>query len=178
MTPAGIDPTLDGTMKIRASAERRIAVPADRVYAFLADFVDHHPQILPEEFGDLVVEHGGYGAGTVAATTLTMGGWTRDIRIRIDEPQPGHVLTETDLASGTVTTFTVAPAPRASSTVRIETAWESGGVTGLVERVFATRFLRDLYSRELELLDLHARREMRLSPRIATANRALVFGGA
>jgi hypothetical protein len=178
MTPDRRDRTLDGTMKIRASAERRIPAHPDRVYAFLADFVDHHPQILPEEFGDLVVEHGGYGAGTVVATTLTMGGQTRDVRIRIDEPEPGRVLSETDLATGAVTTFTVTPAPRASSTVRIETAWESGGVRGVVERVLATRLLRGLYARELELLDVHARREMRLTPRIASPNRALVFGGA
>jgi hypothetical protein len=178
MTEAAADPTLNGIMKIRAASQRRIPAPANRVYGYLADFVEHHPQILPEEFGDLVIEHGGYGAGTVATFDVDVAGRVRQARIRVDEPEPGRVLTETDLSSGTVTTFTVAAAPRASSTVRIETAWESSGVKGLVERVFATRLLRDLYSRELELLDLHARREMRLSPRISTANRALVFGGA
>ena len=163
-------------MNIRATAERRIAGGTDRVHGFLADFIEHHPQILPEEFGDLAVEHGGYGAGTVASFTLTMAGRTRDVRIRVDEPEPGRVLTETDLDTGVVTTFTVEPAPRASSTVRIETTWQSSGLRGIVERVVATRFLRDLYERELELLDLHTRREMRLMPRIASANRGLVFG--
>jgi hypothetical protein len=165
-------------MKIRAFAERRIPAHPDRVYAFLADFVDHHPQILPEEFGDLVVEHGGYGAGTIVATTLMAGGEIRDIRVRVDEPQPGRVMTETDLATGVVTTFTVTPAPRASATVSIATAWESSGLLGLVDRLVARRFLGGLYARELEMLDLHTLREMRLSPRIATANHALVLGSA
>jgi hypothetical protein len=154
-------------MKINASAERRIEAPADRVYGYIADFRRHHPKFLPPQFGDLVVEEGGVGAGTVHRFTLTLGGRTSTARVRVDEPEPGRVLTETEPVSGMVTTFTVEPEPNRSSRVRIETRWESTGLRGLVERLAVPRMLRRLYAEELGLLDGYARASERTSPRIA-----------
>lgn len=166
-------------MKITASAERRIEAPASRVYAYIADFRQHHPNFLPSQFSGLVVEQGGVGAGTVHRFSLALGGRTASTRVRVDEPEPGRVLTESELdtARGMVTTFTVEPAPRGMSRVRIETTWETSGPRGLVERLLAPPMLRRLYAEELRLLDAYAHERSRTSPRIVpSAGRGIVVG--
>jgi hypothetical protein len=69
----------------------------------------------------------------------------------------GRVLTESDLESSLVTTFTVVPEGDNASRVRIETVWQgAGGIGGFFERTFAPRVLRRLYAQELAKLDRHA----------------------
>ena len=76
--------------------------------------------------------------------------------MRVDEPQPGRVLTETDFESGAVTTFTVEPASPGAR-VRIETAWRpAAGLAGLVERLAAPRMLGRLYAEEIDALERRA----------------------
>jgi hypothetical protein len=142
---------------IRVAAEGRVAAPADRVYGYLADYRQHHPRILPPAFSDFVVEEGGVGTGTVARFRVTTAGRSRRFRVRVDEPQPGRVLRESDLESSAVTTFTVTP-DGDGARVRIETAWQgAGGIGGFFERLFAPRVLRRLYADELARLDRYAR---------------------
>src|SRR5919204_1194644 len=93
----------------RAAAERHIDAPAEHVYRLLADYRDHHPRVLPPAFSDFKVEQGGVGAGTVHSFRLTAGGRTRAYRIRVDEPELGRVLTETDELSSAVTRVMVTP---------------------------------------------------------------------
>lgn len=73
--------------------------------------------------------------------------------MRVDEPQPGSVITETDQGSSLVTTFTVTPAGD-GCVVRIESAWNGGG---FFERTFAPRVMRKMYADELTRLDADAR---------------------
>jgi hypothetical protein len=141
---------------VRVATEALIRAPADRVYAILSDYGDRHPAILPPEFSDYAVEEGGSGAGTVIRFRLTLGGRPREARMRVDEPEPGRVLRETDLASGAATTFTVTPEGDGSR-VRIETVWTTPGLRGWIERLVAPRVLRRLYLEELRRLDLSAR---------------------
>lgn len=143
---------------IRVLAEGAVAAPADRVYAYLADYRQHHPHFLPPAFHDFVVEQGGIGAGTIIRFRLRLGGRTTAHRQRVDEPEPGRVLTETDLGTGSVTTFTVVP-QGGTSRARIESVWQSGGLRGLVERMLAPPMLRRLYADELARLDRYARRQ-------------------
>ena len=131
--------------------------PAETVYRYLADMRDHHPRFLPPAFSDFQVESGGIGAGTVARYKLTAGGRTREYRMKVAEPEPGRVLTESDMASTAVTTFTVSPRG-AASLVEISTAWDgAGGIGGVFERIFAPRVLRAIYADELKRLDTYAR---------------------
>jgi hypothetical protein len=134
-----------------------VAAPAETVYGYLADMRDHHPRFLPPAFSDFQVEAGGIGSGTVTRFTLTAGGRTREYRMKIAEPEPGRVLTESDMNSSAVTTFTVTPLGGASL-VRISTAWDgAAGIGGIFERMFAPRVLRGIYSDELTRLDAYAR---------------------
>ena len=140
-----------------AAAEAIVDAPADTVYGYIADMRDHHPRFLPRAFSDFQVESGGVGAGTVTQFKMTAGGRTRQYRMKVAEPEPGRVLTESDTDSSAVTTFTVSPRDGASL-VQISTAWDgAGGIGGLFERMFAPRVLRAIYADELKRLDAYAR---------------------
>lgn len=147
-------------VRIRAAAARPIAAPAEQVYRYIADFREHHPRWLPPAFSDFQVEQGGVGAGTVASFRLTLGGRSQRFRTRVQEPAPGHVLTESDAEAGTVTTFMVTPDGEHCQ-VRIETVWQASGLRGLVDRLLAPWVLRRLYSDELARLDRYAREQAR-----------------
>ena len=145
--------------KIVVCAERVVDAPADAVYRYVADMRDHHPRFLPPAFSDFRVESGGTGAGTITRFTVTAGGRTREYRMKVDEPEPGRVLTESDTGSSAVTTFTVSPQGPASL-VQISGTWDgAGGIGGLFERIFAPRVLRAIYTDELKRLDAYAREQ-------------------
>src|SRR5690348_9347586 len=112
-------------------AERVLAAPAERVYAVIADYRQHHPRILPPAIFDLQVEQGGVGAGTIMTFKVKLAGRTQRARQRVAEPRPGRVLTETDINGnrGLVTTFTVEPLGDGCR-LRIETAWQTRGLMG------------------------------------------------
>jgi hypothetical protein len=139
------------------SAERTVDAPAGAVYGYIADMRGHHPQFLPPAFSDFQVESGGVGEGTITRFTLTAGSRTRQYRMKVAEPEPGRVLTESDTGSSAVTTFTVTP-QGGQARVRIATAWEgAGGIGGFFERLFAPGVMRGIYTDELERLDAYAR---------------------
>jgi uncharacterized protein YndB with AHSA1/START domain len=143
--------------ELRVVAERAVAAPADLVYRLIADFDRHHPRFLPPAFSEFRVEEGGVGAGTVHSFKMTAGGRVRDFRMRVAEPDPGRVLTESDERSSMVTTWVVTP-DGPGCRVQVETRWQGvGGVGGLFERLFAPRVLRRLYDDELKRLDRYAR---------------------
>jgi len=143
--------------EIHVSADREVASPPETVYRCLADFRQHHPNILPPAFTDFQVESRGVGEGTVVRFQLHAGRRVRSYRMLVTEPEPGRVLSESDTASTLVTTFTVSPAGSGSK-VRIDTRWQgAGGIGGFFERTFAPRVLRQIYADELERLDRYAR---------------------
>ncbi len=142
---------------IRVTAERTIDAPADRVYGYVADMREHHPNFLPPAFSEFAVEAGGVGAGTVTRFRLNAGGRSREYRMEVAEPEPGRILTESDTASSLVTTWTFEPQGDRSR-VEIASTWEgAGGIGGFFERTFGPRVLRRLYADELERLNEYAR---------------------
>jgi hypothetical protein len=143
--------------EIHVMAEGPVGASAERVYEYIADHRQHHPRFLPKNFSDFEVEQGGVGAGTVTTFTVTAGGRSRRFRMRVDEPEPGRVMTESDTTSSLVTTWTVTPEGD-HSRVRIETRWAGApGIGGFFERLFAPRAMRRIYRDELARLDQHAR---------------------
>jgi hypothetical protein len=142
---------------ILVSAERSVDAPAGAVYGYIADMRGHHPRFLPPAFADFQVESGGVGEGTITRFAVTAGGRTRQYRMKVAEPEPGRILTESDTGSSLVTRYTVAP-EGSKSLVRISTTWDgAGGVGGFFERLFAPRAMRGIYADELERLDAYAR---------------------
>ena len=107
-----------------ARATKIINAPAETIYNIIADFRDQHGHILPKQyFRALEVEAGGFGAGTITRFQMRLLGQTKSFRTLITEPEPGRVLIETDIQSGTPTTFTVSPLEDESGT-RVEIATE------------------------------------------------------
>lgn len=143
---------------ITVSAERVIDASAETVYDCLAN-MHQHAQFLPAAFSDFQVESGGVGAGTVTSFRVTAGGRSRHYRMQVAEPEPGRVLTESDMNSSLVTTFTVEPQGE-RSLVKISTGWQgAGGVGGFFERLFAPRVMKGIYAEELERLNEFVRRQ-------------------
>ena len=141
--------------KFEVSASARIPASPERVYAIIADYRDGHPHILPEQFSGLTVERGGVGAGTDISFRMRVFGRTQKFRASVSEPEPGRVLVETNVEGNpSVTTFTVNPGPSEDvADVTIHTVMESrSGWLGALERFLASRYLRPIYTRELDLL--------------------------
>jgi hypothetical protein len=150
--------------KIKVSAERTVAAPAEAVYGYIADHREHHPNFLPPAFSGFKIESGGVGAGTVTTFKVTAGGRTREYRMQVEEPEPGRVMVERDTSSSLQTTWTVTPAGDHCS-VELQTTWDgAGGIGGFFERTFAPRVMRGIYDDELGRLDEYARAQQRASP--------------
>jgi len=132
-------------------------VPAEpkRVCATIADYHNGHPNTVPKEFSNMVVEQGGVGAATVIRFQMSVFGMKQTYRAAITEPEPGRMLVETDLdANGAVTTFIVDP-DQVSGHSRVTITTElpvRKGFAGKIERFLSTRLLKPMYVRELNLL--------------------------
>lgn len=145
-----------------AHVRRLIDAPPAAVYAVLADYTQHHPRIMPAAFfSELRVEAGGVGAGTVFHITLRMMGRQQQLHMQVAEPQPGRVLTETNLDTGIVTVFTVTPGAEETHTlVQISSEWVTdGGLRGLFERLVTPLLMRRIFAQQLYKLDqyMHSR---------------------
>jgi hypothetical protein len=141
--------------QVVAQTERLIAASPQYVLAFLADYQNNRPRILPPEyFEDYRVEQGGDGAGTVISYRLRAGGRERPYRMRVEEPAEGGMLVEHDTESSLVTSWKLTPAESGERTlVTLTSRWEgAGGIGGLFERLFAPRALRRIYDEVLEEL--------------------------
>jgi hypothetical protein len=127
----------------------------EELYAVIADYRVGHPAILPKpEFGDLIVEKGGHGTGTVFSTTMTAYGKTSPFRAEVTEPEPGHVLKETNPDNGQTTDFIFDPLKGGTQT-RVTFSSEfplTPGFTGLIERLMIPPFVNRIYKRELRNL--------------------------
>jgi hypothetical protein len=134
----------------RIEASAPIAAPPAVVYRLLADYRNGHPRILPPVFSNLEVEEGGVGAGTRIRFDMTLLGQRRTSHATIDEPEPGRVLAERDVATGTLTTFTVEPLAGEATRLTITTELRSPpGWRGRIENWLGARLLRGVYRDEL-----------------------------
>ncbi len=145
--------------EIRIFQEGLVEASQHDVYRFIADYAQHHHKFLPPEFSEYKVEHGGFGAGTEITFRFTAGGQSRIFHGAVDEPQPGTVIREAYSEPPMETTFHLVPQGE-SCRVRIESRWETAGVRGMVERIFAPRMLRRIYVDELDRLARYAREEL------------------
>jgi Polyketide cyclase / dehydrase and lipid transport len=143
------------------AVERTIDATPAAIYTVLADYDTHHPQIMPRSyFSNLEVEEGGLGSGTVFHITLKAPGTKQQLHMRVDEPQPGRVLTETNLDTGALTAFSVLPIDKgARAKVRISSIWDpASGVRGIVvDRLLTPMMMRRILEKQLEQLASYVR---------------------
>ena len=140
------------TEKHIVTASAIIPARRERVYSLIANYHDGHSRILPKQFSGLTVEQGGVGAGTIIRFQISMLGKKQTFRAAVSEPEPGHILTETNLdGEGWVTTFTVDPgtAPADSRVTISTTIPVRSGFPGLVEKTVSNLLLRPIYKQEL-----------------------------
>ena len=151
----------------RVSSSARVSAPAAVVYRLIADYRDGHARIVPPQyFSDLVVEEGGYGAGTRIRVDMTVLGRTQRMRAVVTEPQPGRVLVERDIDRGLVSTFEVVPLGSEACDVMIATELpRKSGVFAAIERFVAGRVLPKIYREELSRLGAVAQSASRNEPR-------------
>lgn len=145
---------LAGAKHFRVSASGRVPAPPAQVYAVIADYRRHHPNIVPPEyFGQLDVLEGGVGAGTRIRVEMHVLGTSRVFELVITEPEPGRVLVEANPDGSGLTTFTVEAAAEGASRVTIATdiTWRPG-FTSFVERLSASNLFPRIYRRELARL--------------------------
>lgn len=133
--------------RIHAEAERVIDARPEEVYTFLSNYRESRPRILPANFQDYTVEQGGRGAGTIISYRLQAGNRERAYRMQVEEPSQGRVISERDLGSTLVNTWTVSPISGGQTLVTVTTEWESraSGVGSFFERTFAPMGLRHIY---------------------------------
>lgn len=141
--------------KAIAEASAVIDASASAIYAVLKDYENGHPNIVPKKyFAKVEVEFGGQGAGTIVRVVTKAMGVEKSYRMEVREPEPGRVLTETDLASGLVTAFTLTPLDGVARTdVRISSEWTPRrGIFGAVEKFVTALMMRRIYAAELQNL--------------------------
>jgi Polyketide cyclase / dehydrase and lipid transport len=144
--------------KVTVEQEGLVGASAELTYRLIAED-EHHQRFLPDGFSDFEVLEGGTGAGTLHRFKVRAGGRTREYTMRVAEPAPGRVITETDQNSSLVTTVTVTPFAD-SCRVLISTRWDgAGGIGGFFERLLAPRVMRRMYADELARLDRYAREQ-------------------
>ena len=88
--------------------------PATQVYRLIADFDRHHPRFLPPALTGFRVEEAAWTRGTVHSFRMNAGGRGPRFHMRVEEPDPGRVLTESDQGPSMVTTWIVTPEGRAA----------------------------------------------------------------
>lgn len=136
--------------QLTITASQKIAAPAGKIYATIANYHHTHPQILPKPpFIALNVEKGGIGAGTIITFQIKVSGRVQTFRAEISEPEPGRVLVEKN-DNNSVTTFTVEP----DGFVTITTTMPiRDGLLGKIEGWFARQYLYPTYVQELKQLE-------------------------
>jgi hypothetical protein len=141
--------------KYHVESSALISARPEEIYAILSDYQNQHQAILPEKyFSKLEVEQGGTGAGTIIRTQVKVMGSTSNYHMKVDEPEPGRVITETDMDTGLVTTFTLKPTTDSQQTlVTIATDSEAkAGIAGFLEKLLSPPMMRNIYKKELTQL--------------------------
>jgi hypothetical protein len=141
--------------KIHTEATEIIEVQPEVLYGIISDYRVGHPAILPRPpFGELIVEEGGKGAGTVMRFDMTIMGKKFNYHQRVSEPEPGRLLMESDLVTDLVTTFRFEPLDggvRTRLTITTDVS-ASPGFTGFMEKLFQPSIIRRIYKKELRQL--------------------------
>ncbi|RMF80675.1 MAG: SRPBCC family protein, partial [Chloroflexi bacterium] len=136
-----------------------INAPPETVYAVIADYEVAHPAVLPKPyFEQMIVEEGGYGAGTQLRLLMKFFGRRYEVRQIVSEPEPGRVIVEQDVDSPQVTRFTFEPVNDGTQTrLTIASDFPAQGIAGLLARLTQPPIIRYIYRKELNNIEAYVR---------------------
>jgi uncharacterized protein YndB with AHSA1/START domain len=140
---------------VHVEATRIIDACPERLYAIISDYRVGLPAILPKPpFTNLTVEKGGQGAGTVIWVSMKFFGKEHRYHLAVSEPEPGHVLVETDIETGKYTRFTFEPLDGGKRTrLVIDSELPAKpGLLGYLGALTVRSFASRLYKKELHML--------------------------
>lgn len=138
---------------IRVEVSRAVDASPEAVLSLFRDYKVAHAAVLPKPyFVDMVIEKGGYGAGTVVRVRMKAYGVEKKYRFDVTEPEPGRILAETDPSTGLVTHFIADPLDGGKRCmVTLATTFPlPGGIAGWFERKMTPGLMRRIYQQELE----------------------------
>ena len=138
---------------VRVEVSRAVNASPEAVLSLFRDYRVAHAAVLPKPtFVDMVIDKGGYGAGTVVRVKMKAYGVEKNYRFEVTEPEPGRILAETDPSTGLVTHFIADPLDGGKrSMVTLATTFPMpGGIAGWFERRMTPGLMRRLYRQELE----------------------------
>lgn len=147
---------------LEIAADQVIDAQPAELYRIVADYKVGHPAIVPKPyFTEMVVEAGGYGAGTVLRGNVKIWGQDYPFHQRVSEPEPGRVLQESDIDTGQTTRFIFEPLNNGAQT-RVTIASQfppTPGVMGWLERWVKPMIIRRLYHQELAQLAAYVQQQ-------------------
>ena len=139
--------------KVQARNEATIAAPANVVADTLANY-QIRPELQPENYSAFRVVAGGMGQGTIAAWNLqATKKRSRDVEAVVTETGDKNTewtLSEADMNSTMVTTYTVRAQGASSCTLIVDTQWDGAtGIGGFFEKTFAPKGLNRIQAEVL-----------------------------
>ena len=140
---------------IHVEASYTINAHPEVLYAIIADYQIAHRAILPmPPFTSLIVEKGGQGSGTIVRSQMKVFGKIYTFRQIVTEPEPGHILVETDMETGQFTRFTFDRLTNGVQTrVTITSEFpRKPGFAGFMEAISQPAVVRRIYNKELRIL--------------------------
>lgn len=145
---------------IRIQARYEIDAPPQAIYNVIADYRVGHQAILPRPaFEEMVVDEGGFGAGTVIRLRVRIFGKAYFYHQRVTEPEPGRVIQETDINTGQLTRFFIDPlngGQRTRVTIASEFPAQSKAFIFL-ERIMHQFITKRLFNIELRQLEAYVK---------------------
>ncbi|MCA9914565.1 MAG: SRPBCC family protein [Anaerolineae bacterium] len=143
-----------------------IHAPSDLVYSIVADYEVGHRAILPKPyFQEMVVEEGGYGAGTVIRLKMVVMGQTFNYHMRVTEPEPGRIIQESDQDTAQWSRFVLDEVSDNTQTrITIQSEFPlMPGFMGWMQRLTTPMIVRKIYREELAILNRYAQQQMRVA---------------
>ena len=145
---------------IKVQASHEIDARPEAIYSVIADYNVGHQAILPRPtFESMIVEEGGYGAGTLIRLRVRAFGKVFHYLQRVSEPEPGRVIQETEINTGQLTKFILEPlnnGTRTRVTIYSEFPAQSKALVA-IERIMHRFVSKRLFMVELRQLEAYVK---------------------
>lgn len=141
-----------------------IEAPAELAYTVIADYNQHHGNIIPPQFfgGMKVLKGTGIGSGTRIACTFTVLGQSETLLLDVTEhsmPDGGRMIQEIDSKARNITQFIVEHINSTSCrvTLRTDVLRQPGLVAGTIDEFITGRIMSHMYREELKQLNKYVK---------------------